>query len=215
MAMARQWIAMGLVSSLGIVVGIGGGGSAQEAEPAPEEARFTCQVSNGRPTVMYSPQSRPGEVYPWAIPEDLGSAWPAERRCNEISRRLESYRPDGLLELQTGVENGYNTVCVTTEANPACRIVFTVPPGQDPVVTRDRVFNNLVVADQGNATEGVTTFTDGGTVLDELGDVLGLPSGGSSSSRGINLQPFLDAADGGTGTRLTPSSGRPLNPDNF
>ena len=195
---------------------------AYAAEPTTEEtstaaARFFCQLQGGQYTVMYAPSSQPSQSYPWAIPGDMGDAWPAERRCNEISRRLESYRPDGLLELQTGLENGYNTVCVTTEAVAACRIVFTVPPGQDPLATRDRVFNNLLVADQGNATTGVTTFTDGGSILDDLGEVLGLPPGGSQSapSRGINLRPFLDTADGGTGTQLNQRGGRPLNPDNF
>ncbi|NEQ44794.1 MAG: hypothetical protein F6K00_15015 [Leptolyngbya sp. SIOISBB] len=183
-----------------------------------DEVRFTCEMNNGQPTVMYAPVSQPGNLYAWATPEDMGSAWPAERRCTEISRRLEMYRPDGLLELQTGLENGYNTVCVTTEANASCRIVFTVPQGQDPVITRDRVFDNLVLADQGQTTQGVTTFTEGDTLLDDIGEALGFPNRTSSplnGNRGINLQPFLDAADGGTGTQLNQRSGRPLNPDNF
>lgn len=191
--------------------------------PAPPEdtaetdaaSRFTCQLQNGQYTVMYTPVSQPGEMYAWATPEDMGSAWPAERRCNEISRRLESYRPDGLLTLQTGRENGYNTVCVTTEAVPSCRIVFTVPMGQDPVVTRDRVFENLLLADQGEATEGVNTFVEGDSILDDLNSVLGLPSSGTTANDGINLQPFLDTADGGTGTQLNHNHGRTLNPDNF
>ncbi|RZM77403.1 COP23 domain-containing protein [Leptolyngbya iicbica] len=184
-----------------------------------EEVRFSCETQNGRPTVMYVPVSQPGNLYAWATPEDMGAAWPAERRCTEIARRLEMYRPDGLLELQTGRENGYNTVCVTTEADASCRIVFTVPEGQDPVATRDRVFDNLVLADQGQATEGVTTFAEGDSLLDEIGNVLGFPTGGASSvtgSGGINLQPFLDSADGGTGAQLNQNSGgRRLNPNNF
>lgn len=184
-----------------------------------ETPRFSCQVDNSQYTVMYSPQSQPDQVYPWAVPEDMGSAWPAERRCTTIAQRLEQYRPDGLLELQTAVENGYNTVCVTTESVPGCRIVFTVPPGQDPLATRDRVFQNLTLADRGEATQGVNTFTDGdGSILDQVQDVLGLPNSSSSrsGSGGINLKPFLDAADGGTGTQLSGGSASPtLNPDNF
>ncbi|MDB9528920.1 COP23 domain-containing protein [Oscillatoria sp. CS-180] len=194
----------------------------EDAEvPLPEDspdvdqiARFSCQLENGEYTVMYSPRSEPGAMYAWATPEDMGSAWPAERRCEEISRRLESYRPDGLLELQTAMENGYNTVCVTTEAVSSCRIVFTVPQGQDPVLTRDRVFDNLVLADQGQATDGVNTFVEGDSALDGLDDILGVPSG-SSTRGGINLQPFLDPADGGTGAQLNPNSGRSLDPNNF
>ncbi|HEY9888486.1 MAG TPA: COP23 domain-containing protein, partial [Candidatus Obscuribacterales bacterium] len=190
--------------------------SETETTPDDEGPRFTCQLENGQYTVMYAPKSEPGAMYAWATPEDMGSAWPAERRCTEISRRLESYRPDGLLELQTGMENGYNTVCVTTEAVPSCRIVFTVPPGQDPVITRDRVFDNLVLADQGQTTEGVNTFVEGSSILDGLGDVLGLPSSTAPRRSGaINLQPFLDSADGGSGTQLNQQGGRPLNPGNF
>ena len=222
----------GWISSFGLlgIAGLSDRSLAQETPEAPPQeipeestqqvpdARFSCQVQNGQPTVMYAPVSQPGELYPWAVPEDMGSAWPAERRCTEISRRLEEYRPDGLVELQNDVENGYNTVCVTTEAVSGCRIVFTVPPGQDPQVTRDSVFNNLVLADQGDTTQGVITFTgEDSSVLDDINEVLGLPAGSnrSPSSNGINLKPFLDPADGGTGAQLSNNTGRPLNPDNF
>ncbi|MEM9005937.1 MAG: COP23 domain-containing protein [Cyanobacteria bacterium P01_F01_bin.86] len=225
---ARLVLTAAWISGFGLlgIAGVSDRGWAQEAPEEPtqgtvevaDEPRFTCQLENGQYTVMYSPVSQPGEFYPWAVPEDMGGAWPAERRCNEISRRLEEYRPDGLLELQNDIENGYDTVCVTTEAVGGCRIVFTVPPGQDPQITRDSVFNNLVLADQGDTTQGVTTFTgEGSDVLDDLNEVLGLPSGNSSSQSndGINLQPFLDSSDGGTGTQLSPNTGRRLNPDNF
>lgn len=188
-----------------------------EADDAP---RFTCQMHEGQYTVMYSPTSQAGQAYPWAVPEDMGSAWPAQRRCATISNRLEQYRPDGLLALETAVENGYNTVCVTTETVPGCRIVFTVPPGQDAMATRDRVFDNLTLADRGDSTQGVTTFTGGSSdILNQIGNILGLPNAASPSRRtsGIDLKPFLSPADGGTGARLNGSSpaGRSLNPNVF
>jgi hypothetical protein len=191
----------------------------ESTEPAIDDVRFTCEYVNGQYTVMYNPESQPGQAYPWAVPTDLGGGWTAERRCNEISRRLESYRPDGLQELSTGVENNYDIVCVTTERDPSCRIVFTVPPGQDPIATRDRVFENLAVADSGQNTEGVVTLTDDqGDLLDELGNILNLDLPGSDNSSGssdaINLRPFLDQADGGTGEQLR-GNGRQLNPDLF
>jgi hypothetical protein len=203
------------------------------------EPRFTCEMNNGEYTVMYQPESRPGEAYAWAIPRQMGGGWSAQRRCAEISRRLESYRPDGLQEMSTAVENNYNTVCVTTQKDPSCRIVFTVPNGQDPVGTRDRVFQNLSVADSGEQTQGVNTFVSNGRSnrgagqlgqlggdLGQLGQVLGqtLSSIGTSSqsSNDINLRPFLDPADGGTGTKLqgspfknTNSNSVRLKPDNF
>lgn len=181
--------------------------------------RFACQSMNGQYTVMYYPESQPNQSYPWAVPSQMGGGWTSDRRCAEISRRLESYRPDGLEELRTGVENGYNVICATTQQNPACRIVLTVPPGQDPVLTRDRVFENLSVADSGQQTEGVAAFNDNEVddLLNRLGDVLNPER---RRQEGIDLRPFLDRADGGTGEQLqggvsTPSAPTRLNPDRF
>lgn len=192
-------------------------------EPAPAASQFVCQLHNGQPTVMYAPASQPGQFYPWAVPQDMGSAWPAQRRCETISARLESYRPDGLLTLDTSVENGYNTVCVTTQAVEGCRIVFTVPQGQDATFTRDQVFENLAIADQGQQTQGINTLTGGSNVLGQIGEALGLPTGGtrlpSRSGGSIGLRPFLDPSDGGTGANLRggqrTAPSRSLNPDNF
>jgi len=191
--------------------------------------RFSCQSYNGQYTVMYQPETQQNQFFPWATPAAMGGGWSEQRRCNEISRRLESYRPDGLLELTTGVENNYNTVCVRTQRVSGCRIVFTVPPGQDPLLTRDRVFQNLTVADSGQQTDAVYTYRNRGNELDELVNLGRSVLGGSnrSTSKGINLRPFLDQADGGTGTKLrggvsmrnrtqpkAPNSGN-LNPGNF
>lgn len=196
----------------------------QPTTPTAAGTRFTCQVVNGQYTVMYQPESQPGQAYPWAVPSAMGGGWDSARRCSEITRRLESYRPDGLQEMQTGFENGYNTVCVTTQRVSSCRIVLTVPPGQDALSTRDRVFQNLTVADSGQQTQGVNTFvgSNRGGLLGEAARWLnlGLPSASSASSGDspINLRPFLDRADGGTGQFLRKGAiapGRRLNPNKF
>lgn len=193
-------------------------------DPITRATRFSCQTVNGEYTVVYQPESQPGEFFQWARPSALGGGWSPQRRCNEIARRLESYRPDGLLEMTTGVENSYNTVCVTTERNPSCRIVFTVPPGQDPISTRDRVFENLTVADSGQPTDAVSTYRGRQS---EIGDLINLGRealGGKkrTSAKNINLKPFLDAKDGGTGAKLDDAvqvkqnNSQPrLNPGNF
>jgi Circadian oscillating protein COP23 len=182
--------------------------------------RFSCQSQNGQYTVVYQPKSQPGKVFAWATPSVMGGGWSSDRRCYEIARRLESYRPDGLVEMRTGIENGYNTICATTEKNNACRIILTVPVGQDPATTRDRVFSNLTVADSGQTTAPVSTFVDGDRNLQSLFgvDLAGLLGGrpqqssasaptnasrpNNFSGDGIYLKPFLDPSDGGTGAGL-------------
>jgi hypothetical protein len=174
------------------------------------DTRFSCELVNGEYTVMYYPESQPNQGYPWAIPSELGGGWTPEKRCNTITERFESYRQDGLLELTTGIENGYDTICVTTQLDPTdCRIVLTVPPGQDPQLTRDLIFDNLLVADDGGSTQGVYTFGDnqsGQDILDEVGKVIegsGNNNTNRRSPKNIDLRPFLDPADGGTGGQLT------------
>ncbi len=170
--------------------------------------RFFCQYTGGDYTVMYNPKSRPNEAFAWAVPAEMGGGWTPELRCQEIARRLEEYRPDGLLELQTGTENGYNTVCATSEADPSCRIVFTVPRGQDATTTRNAVFDNLTVANSGQNTQGVNTFAGNGG-NDSLGQIVNIgrslfgkrnrPQSGTQFRAGMNLRPHLDPTDGGTG----------------
>ena len=178
------------------------------------DTRFTCELVNGEYTVMYYPESQPDRGYPWAIPSQLGGGWTPEKRCDAITNRFESYRQDGLLELTTGVENNYDIICVTTQVDPTdCRIVLTVPPGQDPQLTRDLIFENLLIADDGQQTQGVYTFDDersANGVLNEVGNVLGVEGLGGNgkkpnrkTSNAIDLRPFLDPADGGTGRLLT------------
>ncbi|MEM8613358.1 MAG: COP23 domain-containing protein [Cyanobacteria bacterium P01_H01_bin.105] len=200
-----------------------------ESAPAPASSRFTCEIQDGEYTVMYRPQSEPGQAYPWAVPTEMGGGWTPELRCETISARLEEYRPDGLVELRTDVENGYNTVCATTEEElESCRIVFTVPVGQDPVATRDAVFSNITLADAGTDTNAVNTFmgstrlpeTDflgAGTLDNEILGTVGSILGSRSTQRpanGIYLKPYLDPADGGTGAYLN-QAGQRLNPENF
>lgn len=162
--------------------------------------RFRCEVVGGQPTVMYYPVSQPSQSFPWAVPGAMGGGWTPERRCQEISSRLESYRPDGLVALQTAVENGYNTICATTEDIRQCRIVLTVPAGENPEMVRDRIFQNLVIADSGQNTQGVLTLVNERSTRGTLEGIV--PRGLSNRSQGIMLKPFLDPADGGTGNRL-------------
>ncbi|BAZ37753.1 hypothetical protein NIES4101_36760 [Calothrix sp. NIES-4101] len=172
---------------------------------ADSNARFFCQQQNGQYTVMYQPQSQLGKGFAWANPRSMGGGWDMARRCNTIAQRLESYRRDGLLELQTGIENGQNIVCVTTEANPACRIVFTVPPEKDPYFVRNSVFQNLAAADNGEQTYGVNTYTSrtrGGDAVEQIYNTVTGRNNRSSAKSPISLKPFLDKADRGTGTQL-------------
>lgn len=176
--------------------------------PVDSSTRFSCQYYNGRYTVMYQPKSQPGQFFAWAAPQTLGGGWSSQKRCEAIAQRLELYRPDGLQELQIARENNENTICVTTQSNPGCRIVLTVPRNQDPYATRSSVFNNLTTAGSGQQTTAVNTYGNrnrsGINEIYNLGRTLlgGGNNAISASQNGINLKPFLAPEDGGTATNL-------------
>jgi hypothetical protein len=205
---------------LGAILTAGGAG-AQYGPPTPQtsvpsggyQTRFMCESMNNQSTVTYHPVDRPGDRYPWAVPSTMGTNWNAVTRCNTIASRLEQYRRDGLKELRTEVKNQYDTVCVTTEKNSECRIVFTIPKGQDAISTRDSVFRNLTMADSGQTTTGVNTFAEGnnnlgilGNILPKIGNNSGInapnPVRATPSQDSIDLRPFLSTQDGGTATKL-------------
>lgn len=186
-----------------------------------EDTRFSCELVDGEYTVMYYPESQPNQGYPWAIPSELGGGWTPQKRCDAITYRFEEYRQEGLLELATGTENGYDTICVTTQLDPTdCKLILTVPPGQDPQLTRDLIFDNLLVADDGQQTQGVYTFGDNQSNEDILGEVEQVLGGsgnqktGNNSPESIDLRPFLDPADGGTGQQLTQNNSVTPEPNN-
>ncbi|HLO87548.1 MAG TPA: COP23 domain-containing protein [Nostocaceae cyanobacterium] len=165
--------------------------------------RFSCQLYNGRYTVMYQPESQPGQYFAWAAPQALGGGWTPEKRCDAIASRLELYRPDGLQELRTGRENNENTICVTTDAVSSCRIVLTVPRDKDPNTVLSDVFQNLTDADEGRQTIAVNTYRNSRQI--GIGNIGRTILGGNRtnySKTGVNLKPFLDAKDGGTGKNL-------------
>ena len=105
------------------------------------------------------------------------------------------------------VENNENIICVTTEAQPNCRIVLTVPRGKDPYAVRNSVFQNLTTADSGQQTIAVDTYTErqlgNGNSIYNIGQTLVSGNNRLTSSRsGINLKPYLDPQDGGTAKKL-------------
>ncbi|HLP89290.1 MAG TPA: COP23 domain-containing protein [Nostocaceae cyanobacterium] len=187
--------------------------------------RFSCQFYNGRHTVMYQPESQPRQFFAWAAPQELGGGWTPQKRCEAIASRLELFRPDGLQELRTGRENSENTICATTDAVPSCRLVLTVPRDKDPNTILSSVFQNLVDADEGKSTVAVNTYRNNrqGGVRDiyNVGRTIlgGNRNQTTASQGGINLKPFLDVKDGGTGANLkngvsfgTPTQAKPSQP---
>ncbi len=101
--------------------------------------RFSCELrqdtNKGKEvwTVMYDNGKKKQPWLGMVIP--MGGGWSPERRCQEIERRLESFRQDGLVSL--GYRDDPNTpqqqiLCVNTElSGDSCPLLMTLDVGTD------------------------------------------------------------------------------------
>ncbi len=101
--------------------------------------RFSCELrqdtKKGKQvwTVMYENDEK---KQPWlGMVITMGGVWSPERRCQEIEKRLENFREDGLVSL--GYRDDPNTpqqqvLCVNTElSGDSCPLLMTLDVGTD------------------------------------------------------------------------------------
>ncbi|MFN9515995.1 MAG: COP23 domain-containing protein [Pseudanabaena sp.] len=110
--------------------------------PSPSEAQrgqgFYCDFSGVSPATMY--QNSQGGIEKWiSWDSDFFSdaGWTPAVRCNEVSKRLESFRKSKLLKYVTvGIMNGERVICTASEKNGRCSgLIYTLKPSQDAVIT--------------------------------------------------------------------------------
>ena len=93
----------------------------------------------------------------------LGGNWTPIERCQEIARRLEMYREDGLLELTyRSYPNTPNqdVICAKTKKSGAnCPLVITLNPGADGYQTLREMTASLTGGDGiYQSSDGKTTY---------------------------------------------------------
>ena len=122
--------------------------------------RFSCELrmdnNKGKDvwTVIYDNDKR---VQPWlGIVIPMGGGWTPAKRCEEIERRLENYRQDGLVALFYHTDPntpGQEVICAKTRTNGNnCSLVLTLDVRVDgygalrdmteALLTGDTVYHN-------------------------------------------------------------------------
>ena len=86
-------------------------------------------------TVAYVPQ-RKANVSIIAWKSDYIPAWDAQKRCQTVSPKFQTFYEDNRLDyLTTGVKNGYDIICAAVEAGQTCKAedqLFQVKASSDP-----------------------------------------------------------------------------------
>ncbi|WP_448380585.1 COP23 domain-containing protein [Gloeomargarita sp.] len=128
----------GLVS---LVLGLGS--LTLPATANPKRLSFYCGISQGVPTTLAKSGDRLVPIIRWTSNVFSGSGYSAERRCQEVSKRFQTYYDDGSLSfITTGRMNGQNVVCVAMRhGGPCVGLLFTLKPGANPTQVVNQLFN--------------------------------------------------------------------------
>ncbi|MBP0014682.1 MAG: COP23 domain-containing protein [Roseofilum sp. SBFL] len=148
-------------------------GTQSHGQPAPGQSGFWCATSSGAPATLY--QNRQGGVEPWIYwTSDAfsGSGYTPERRCQEVSSRLETYRRNRQLQFITvGRMNNQNVICTASQVNGRCEnLIYTLKAGQDPIAT---LYNFLAWREGQAATPSLFESTQPSAPYIDLRDRLG------------------------------------------
>lgn len=105
---------------------------------------FKCEMIQGVPTTVgispkWENQSRP--FMRWSSDKFGPSGWTPQKRCQEVTRRLNQSFFEGGTYITHGIMNGFPIICTTNKAGKECnQLLFTLPRGSDPELILEDLF---------------------------------------------------------------------------
>lgn len=111
----------------------------ESAEPE-AKMQFTCGTSHNPrlnkrvpTTLSWSPAGDKRALIQWV--KQMDSHWTPEKRCQEVSRRMQEASNAGTMQYITnGKMNGQRVICTAMEVNGDCKnLLMTLRPGDKPL----------------------------------------------------------------------------------
>jgi hypothetical protein len=161
--------------------------SNSEATDSKDRVTFYCgeisdQASGGKipATVAWVPQ-RKANVAIIAWKSNYIPQWDAQKRCETVSPKFQSFYEDGRLEyLTTGENQGYDIICAAVETGQACKAedqLFQVKANNDP----EAVLTGLTGIIEGTSSEPIYQSSGNQTYV--------------SMEELLNAAPAIESAD--------------------
>jgi len=112
------------------------GGKPADAQVQPG-TKFVCGNWEGVPTTIANTPTGTIPVIRWVSDYFEDSGYTPQKRCEIVSEKFQKYYVNGTLNfLTTGLENGYDIVCVAqNDRGPCIGQLFTLKPGSNPSQT--------------------------------------------------------------------------------
>ena len=125
--------------------------------------RFTCRTSGGIPTTIARTSKGDIPIIIWKSDSFISSGWTREKRCQEVSDRIDKLRfSNSLNYLTSGVIDEQSVICGVKTQTDLCtteRILFTLNKNSDPQKILKQMF--LANADIQIDDDGVGKLKDG------------------------------------------------------
>jgi len=111
---------------------------------AQTKVSFACDVSTKVPRTVARTETKEVNLIVWESKAFTSSGFTPERRCNEVSDRLQKYAKGGNLRyITTGKINNQNVVCVAAYRNGQCRpngLILTLKNDENPREVLESLF---------------------------------------------------------------------------
>ncbi|MGK7884984.1 MAG: COP23 domain-containing protein [Crocosphaera sp.] len=106
---------------------------------------FKCVMIESIPTtVIISPkwENKQRLFIRWSSEWFTPSGWTPQKRCQEVTRRLNQSFSEGEVYVTHGIMNSIPVICTTSKVRDGCsQILFTLPKEEDPIVVLKDLIN--------------------------------------------------------------------------
>jgi len=112
---------------------------------AQTKVNFRCDVSTKVPRTVVKTAKKEVSLIVWESKAFQSSGFTPERRCNEVSDRLQMYANGGSLRyITTGTINNQNVICVAAYRDGKCRpngLILTLKSDENPTEVLKSLFD--------------------------------------------------------------------------
>jgi len=128
---------------------------------------FRCDSSTQNPRTVAKSKGREINLIIWESNSFSKSGFTPERRCNDVSERLQAFSTSGSLRYITSgkdAKTNQNIICLARSKDGVCRsdgLVLTLEPKDNPKKVLETLFSSAF-----KVTGGTPLLRDGKTVYD-------------------------------------------------
>lgn len=110
--------------------------SPSDSDTASSKVTFTCETVSGVPTTVATTAQGERQLIRWVSDAFSQAGYTPQRRCKEVTERMNIYFKQGGQYITHGVMNNQKVICITNRVGEGCTgLLYTLKPDRDAKVT--------------------------------------------------------------------------------